>query len=458
MKKSNSKTNLKKRWKLGVSEWNTENFHIDKDGDFVVSENNHRYNLHDLIKKYGSPLEVVFPTIIRKRVRSLIELFNAYITIAGYKGKFSYHYPMKVNQNKEFVLPIVGAGANLEVGSYNELWLIKRLWESEKVNPKLRVLCNGPKAEQYIGLIAEMRKKGLDVIPIVEDEGELEQLSSYKWDIGIRVDLDVKADTRWDKKNDRFGLLESRILDLPKTKNFKILHYHIGSQINSGKSILTTAARAFKIYAELSRKHPHLDTIDMGGGLGIPYEKKKFYTAKPVIRQIIKLFKKLAEKEKVKEPNIIVEWGRYVAAPAQVTLYKVIAEKPIPHASAKAWYVIDGSFMNDLLDTWAIHQKWHVVPVNNAGATLTPVWLAGSSCDSDDKYTAGNYVLAPKIKANDHQFLAFLDSGAYQDALASHHCLLSSPAKILAEDGQITIARKRETPDMVGKLFGWNNN
>jgi arginine decarboxylase len=130
----------------------------------------------------------------------------------------------------------------------------------------------------------------------------------------------------------------------------------------------------------------------------------------------------------------------------------------LPKGSAKSWYVIDGSFMNDLLDTWAIHQKWHVVPVNNADETLKSVWLAGSSCDSDDKYTGGNYILAPKLRDNQRQYLCFLDSGAYQDALASHHCLLSSPAKLIAESGTIKIARKRETPDMVGRFFGWDNS
>ena len=90
---------------------------------------------------------------------------------------------------------------------------------------------------------------------------------------------------------------------------------------------------------------------------------------------------------------------------------------------------------------------------------MKSVWFAGSSCDSDDKYTAGgNYILMPKLKKGEPQYFAVLDSGAYQDALASHHCLLSSPAKIIAQDGNIKIARKRETADSIGRLFGWNGD
>ncbi len=66
-------------------------------------------------------------------------------------------------------------------------------------------------------------------------------------------------------------------------------------------------------------------------------------------------------------------------------------------------------------------------------------------------------MLLPKVKEDDDQYFAIFDTGAYQDALASHHCLLSSPAKIIAQDGNIKVARKRETPEMVGKLFGWGN-
>jgi len=62
-----------------------------------------------------------------ERLDNLINLFNSYIKIYRYPGKFFYHYPMKVNQNKEFVLPLVTEGANLETGSANELKLVKKM-------------------------------------------------------------------------------------------------------------------------------------------------------------------------------------------------------------------------------------------------------------------------------------------------------------------------------------------
>lgn len=451
--------NWKKFWKLGAEEFNTQFLDVSKDAELTATEGNHIYNLNDLAQKYGTPLQIVLPFVLEDRLKDLIGYFQAYIKIYNYKGKFFYHYPMKVNQNKEFVLPLLSEGANLEVTSANELWLVKNLWEGERFNSKIRVLCNGPKTNQYFDLIEELRAKGMNIVPIIEGYEEVERISKYKGDIGVRIDLSIKADTHWDKKFDRFGLSEKDILDLPKMKNLKILHYHLGSQIKTQKSILEGIKHAFSIYVQLQKTHPTLDTLDMGGGFGISHEKKKFYTAKVVSSNIIKLLKNLSDKAGIKHPNLAVEWGWYIVDPAQITLYKIISEKQIPKANAKAWYVIDGSFINDLKDTWTIHQKWHTIPVNNMHNVLKRVWLAGSSCDSDDKYTAGgNYILLPKLHNDQDQIIAILDNGAYQDALASHHCLLSLPAKIILHNGSVKIVRKHETAENIGKLFGWNGD
>lgn len=455
---SKKKNGFRKFWRLGIEEYNTQQFDISPDGELIVREGNYQYNVFDIVKKYGTGTEIVFPTIIENRVRDLIETFNAYIKVLGYRGKFFYHYAMKVNQNKEFVLPAVAEGANLDVASANELFLVKRMIEQDKFNTKIRVICNGPKTPKYIALIEELKAKGLIVIPIIEDYVELEHMAKFKGEVGVRVNLDVKVNSHWDKKFNRYGFTEKELLDLGKIRNLSVLHYHISSQIEKIDGLVKPLKRALELYAKLREKNPGLDTLDIGGGAGVPYEKKKhFYSAKSLIHALVKAAKNQCDKLGVRHPNLIVEWGRYVAAPAQITIYKILAEKTVANKGNNKWYVIDGSFMNDLIDTWAIHQKWHVIPVNQmATRKLEKVWLAGSSCDSDDKYTAGGgYILLPRLADSEELFVAFLDTGAYQDSLASHHCLLSSPAKLIAQNGEIKIARRREAAEEVGKLFGW---
>lgn len=455
---SKKKNGFRKFWRLGIEEYNTQMFDIGPDGELIVREGNFQYNVFDIVKKYGTSTEIVFPTIIENRVRDLIETFNAYIKVLGYRGKFHYHYAMKVNQNKEFVLPAVAEGANLDVASANELFLVKRMIEQDKFNTKIRVICNGPKTPKYIELIDELKSKGLIVIPIIEDYVELEHMAKFKGEVGVRVNLDVKVNSHWDKKFNRYGFTEKELLDLGKIRNLSVLHYHISSQIEKIDGLVKPLKRALELYAKLREKNPGLDTLDMGGGAGVPYEKKKhFYSAKSLIHALVKTAKNHCEKLGVRHPNLITEWGRYVAAPAQITIYKILAEKTVANKGNNKWYVIDGSFMNDLIDTWAIHQKWHVIPVNNMTTKkLEKVWLAGSSCDSDDKYTSGGgYILLPRLSEVDELYIAFLDTGAYQDSLASHHCLLSSPAKLIAQNGEIKVARRREVPEEVGKMFGW---
>lgn len=455
--KSRSNTRFKKLWKLGFEEFNTEQFDMSNDGELMVREGNYQYNIYDIVKKFGTPTEIIFPTLIENRVRDLIETFNAYIKISGYKGKFFYHYAMKVNQNREMVLPAVAEGANLEVSSANELFLVKRMLEQEKFHAKIRVICNGPKTEKYMKLIEELRGKGMVIIPIIEENVELERMKKFNGPVGIRVNLNLRVPSRWDKKYNRYGFTEEELIKIGRVRNLSILHYHISSQIDSIEGMLRPLHRAMNLYAQLKEKNPGLDTLDIGGGAGVPYEKKKrYYTAKSLISHVVRACKKHSERLGIKHPNIIVEWGRYVVAPTQITIYNILSEKLVENKTDTYWYSIDGSFINDLSDTWAIHQKWHIAPVNNMNRVkLKKVWLAGSSCDSDDRYTAGDCVMLPRIDDCQDLYIAVFDTGAYQDPLSSHHCLLSSPAKLVATNGEIKQIRRRETPEEIGKMFGW---
>lgn len=455
------KRNVRKFWKLGMPEYATGHFGVNKNGELVVFEGNYQYNIKDLCDRFGTSLELVFPHIIEERLEEVFDAFKTHLRNFHYRGKFYFHYPMKANQTKEFVLPIVSEGAHLETSSANELWIVKRMWEQEQFSTKIRVLCNGPKTNRYISLVEELKLKGLEIIPIIENYWELEYLRGYRGDVGLRMDPGVKVESHWDKRNNQFGFNVSEIQKIGKVRNLKILSYHIGKQTIRIEDIIRPLRKAMELFVKLKKKNPQLDAVNMGGGFAVPFEKnKKLYTVDSVARRAIRVVKSISERAGIPHPDIIAEWGSYLVAPAQMTIYKVIAEKPISNSSiVNRWYFMDGSFMNDLLDTWAIRQKWHVVPVNNMDTKkFSRVWLSGSSCDSDDRYTnGGEYVLLPRIEDlnGDPQYVAFFDTGAYQDALASHHCLLSSPAKLVIQNGLITVARKRESPEEVGKQFGW---
>lgn len=455
----NKRNNFKKFWKLGFEEFNTQSFDLSPDGDLVVKEGYYQYNIIDIIKKFGTPTEIFFPHILESRLRDVTDLFNAFIKILGYKGKFFYHYVMKVNQNREYVLAAIAEGAHIEVSSVNELYIVKRMLEKDKFNSRIRVTCNGPKTEQYIRLIEELRSKGLIVVPIIENHQELERLKKFKGDVGVRVNLDVRVQAHFDKKFNHFGFSEEELHKISKIRNLSILHYHISTQIETIQGFVKPLKRAINLYSDLRKHNPGLDTINFGGGLGVPFEKnRRLYTVKSLVNQIIKTAKKECDKLEVRHPNLVSEWGSYVTAPAQITVFKVLAEKRVHNKNGLSWYFIDGSFIAHLTDTWSVRrQKWHLIPANHLKSRkLQKVWLAGSTCDADDRYTAsGSYLMMPRYEDVDELYIAAFDTGAYQGSLSNNHCLLSNPPLVVCQNGETRLAQRRQTPDDVAKLFGW---
>ncbi|MCX6701795.1 MAG: hypothetical protein NTX96_01190 [Candidatus Zambryskibacteria bacterium] len=451
----------RKLWKLGISDFNTKYFDFNKDGDLIAKEGNNVYNIRYLAEKFGTSLEILFPYILDERVEDLLDLTSSLIKKLKYQGKFYYHYPMKSNQTKEVVMAMVGEGANIETASFNELFLVKKMLEQETFNQQMHIICNGPKTEKYMNLIDELQHKGLKVIPIIEGPNELKSFQYSRFDVGIRLDMPVKSKAIWNKPIDRFGFTRKELLKMEPFKNLKVLHYRIGSKFEKLGDILASTKYALNVFFKLKEKNRSLDTIDIGGGMPIPFERTRKYPVDKILEKLFELLKNESEKRGVPHPNLICEWGRYMVAPAQITIYKIIDTKKITQKgiSAKKWYVIDGSFMNDLIDTWAIEQKWAVAPVSNRfDDKLTEGWISGSSCDSDDIYTGVDGIVPLPdydYDPNDPFYIVFFDTGAYQDALASHHCMLSSPLKIIAENGHIVIARKRESSEDVGKNFGW---
>jgi len=54
------------------------------------------------------------------------------------------------------------------------------------------------------------------------------------------------------------------------------MHYHMGSQIKTQKSIFEGVKYGFGIYTQLQKIHPNLDTIDIGGGFAFLMKRKSF--------------------------------------------------------------------------------------------------------------------------------------------------------------------------------------
>ncbi len=111
--------------------------------------------------------------------------------------------------------------------------------------------------------------------------------------------------------------------------------------------------------------------------------------------------------------------------------------------------MIDSSFMTTLPDSWAINQRFILLPVNRWEADYQRVFLGGLTCDSQDYYNDEahtNAVFLPKFDKNDTLYIGFFHTGAYQESLGGYggiqHCLIPAPKHIIIDlDETATISQ-----------------
>jgi len=159
-----------------------------------------------------------------------------------------------------------------------------------------------------------------------------------------------------------------------------------------------------------------------------------------MINEIIKNIKEVCNKERVIEPDIYTEFGRYTVGESGSIIYKVLEQKR--QNDTEIWYIIDNSLMNTIPDAWSINQKFILLPVNKWNHEYQRVNIGGISCDHSDYYNSEDLnqeVLLPKYNKNDKEalYLGFFYTGAYQDAISGYggikHCLIPSPKQVIID-------------------------
>jgi len=331
----------------GLNLWADNNF-IIKNGKIVLNHPPYP-SLFEIVKTLRNqgnkgPLILRFPHITNKQIKKLYEKFNFAIKQNDYKGKFFAVFPLKVNQFPNFILPLIKNNKDLnyglEAGSKAELILAMAY-----NNIDAPITVNGFKDEEMITLSFIAVAAGFNITVTIEGLNELETIIKvYKKlnltppNIGIRVRLHSSGSGIWAKSggiNSKFGLSSTEILkafELLKQNNllnyFTMIHFHIGSLMNTIAPLKKALKEAGHIYAEL--KHlgaKNLKFINIGGGLAIEYsqfEPKIEYSLDEFSNDVVFNLKQIAKHKKVDEPNIFIESGRFIAAPNSVLITPVL--------------------------------------------------------------------------------------------------------------------------------------
>jgi arginine decarboxylase len=337
-----------------IQRWGAKYFDINEAGRVVakpLQDSGASVDVNDVLEEAKGrglkfPLLIRFQDILRHRVESVNLAFRASIKEFNYQGEYRGVFPIKVNQLREVVEEILDAGKpfnfGLEVGSKPELFA----GLAQQTQPGGMIICNGYKDAEFIKMALLGIKLGKKVIMVVEKLEELKQIITISRQIGvepligIRARLQSKGAGKWAEsggENAKFGLSTAEMLaatELLKVENlthcFKLLHFHIGSQVPDILTVKKAVQEASRFYAKLYKMGFKIELLDVGGGLGVDYDGSRSafdsstnYTLQEYTNDIVYYIADVCNGEKVPHPNIVSESGRAIVAHHSVLIVEV---------------------------------------------------------------------------------------------------------------------------------------
>jgi len=292
------------------------------------------------------PILIRFSDILQHRLKDIHDAFQAAIAQHGYQGRYTCVYPVKVNQQRRVVEEVVKYGRpygfGLEAGSKPELLAVAALAPND-----VPIICNGFKDAEFIEMAMLAQKIGRTIIPVVEKYSELGLVLEYaakvgvRPNIGMRVKLASRGGGKWQSSGgyrSKFGLTVAEILKgLEELRAagmadcFKLLHFHLGSQIPNIRIVKAALNEAARIYVELAKTGAGLEYLDIGGGLGVDYDGSRTnfessvnYTLEEYAADVVYHVQTVCDDAGVKHPTIVSESGRAIAAYHSVLVFNIL--------------------------------------------------------------------------------------------------------------------------------------
>ena len=365
-----------------VHRWGSKYFDINEAGHVVATplqDKGTAVDITDVIEEAKGrglkfPLLIRFQDILRHRVEALNNAFRNSIKEFNYQGEYRGVFPIKVNQLREVVEEILEAGKpfnfGLEVGSKPELYAGLAL------QPQMGslIICNGYKDAGFIKMALLGIKLGKRVIMVVEKLEELKQIITLSKQIGvepmigIRARLLSKGAGKWAEsggENAKFGLSTAELLaatEMLKREDlghcFKLLHFHIGSQVPDILTVKKAVQEAARFYAKLRKMDFNIEFLDVGGGLGVDYdgsrsafESSTNYSLQEYTNDIVYYIADVCNAEGVPHPNIVSESGRAIVAHHSVLIVEVFgAIEKSPAAIQFEYGEKEHAIVRELLD------------------------------------------------------------------------------------------------------------
>ncbi len=385
-------------------------------------------SINKITKKFQTPVFCYSQKKIKENIINFKKNFKSFSPIICFSTKS--------NSNLEILKEIKRHGLGADVVSKGELMIALKAG----INSKKIVFSGVGKTKSE--LIYAINKNILLINCESKSEIlEIEKIAKSKRkkvDIGIRLNPNTDAKTlkqiSTGKKENKFGIGEKTFIEvlkyIKKSKflNLKCLSVHIGSQILDYKPYQKMLNVLDKFINKIGF---NFEYIDLGGGMGIDYNKNNKTFDYRKYNQIIKKFLKNHKSK------IIFEPGRSIIGNTAILISKIIY---IKENSKKNFVILDAA-MNDFMRPALYGAKHRIIPskINNKMINKSFDFV-GPICETTDKFlTASKFQ-----KLNEKDYVIICDVGAYGSSLSSNYNIRPKPAEILIKGSKINVIKRRQ--------------
>ena len=352
-------------------------------------------------------------------------------------------YSVKANSNLSVLETIAKLGGGADVVSLGEY---KRALIAG-IDPG-KIVFSGVGKQDFE--IAEILKSSLLQFNI-ESVSELEMInkiaSSLKKEapIAFRVNPDIDAGTHENistgKADNKFGIPIADAIEIyhyaSKLEKIKIvgIDVHIGSQISDLNAFRQTFEHLEKLIYELKKINIELENIDIGGGLGIKYTDDDL---EPDLQEYSALVKRILGNLSCR---IIFEPGRYIVGNSGMLVTKVLHSKKSKNKN----FLVTDAGMNDFSRTALYGATHRLIPLSKKKSREEVYDVVGPVCETTDTFLKDYLV----VKAEEGDFFAFLDVGAYGAVLSSEYNTRPLVPEVMVYKKRFEIVRTRPTYDEI---------
>ncbi|MGE4263719.1 MAG: diaminopimelate decarboxylase [Desulfovibrio sp.] len=389
-------------------------------------------SVRELAQRYGTPLYIYSTATLKRHFVAFDSAFDSVPHLTCYS--------VKANSNLSVLRLLASLGAGMDIVSGGELY---------------RALLAGVPAERivYSGVgkkapeIAQALNAGILMFN-VESVQELTRINDVAKDMGktaqvsFRINPDVDPKTHpyisTGMKKNKFGLsIESALdayalaRDLPAIEPVG-MDCHIGSQLTTIEPFLEALDKLLAFYDKLKGMSLDIRYLDLGGGLGIPYNEEEPPHPKEFGAALTKALSGI-------DLKVILEPGRVIVGNAGILVTEVLYTKQTP---SKSFVIVDAA-MNDLVRP-SLYGSFHrIEEVTPQGRGALDVDVVGPICESGD-FLAKDRML-PEVQQG--ELLAVYSAGAYGFTMSSNYNTRTRAAELLVDGENVIVARRRESYD-----------